>query len=287
MQRGEAPSAAAQRTHMRETATALAPVISAHDVVITHGNGPQVGFLALQTAACGPAMPLDVLGAESEGMIGYVIEQELIAAAPQKPIVTVLTQTVVDATDPSFSRPSKPIGPVYDQAEGQRLAEAHGWALAAESSGVRRIVPSPHPIAVLERDVIALLLDNGVTVVCAGGGGVPVIRQADGSLHGVEAVVDKDRTSALLADLLDIDQLLILTDVKGVYDGWGGPKARVLRDVPAAQLAEMHFPEGSMGPKVEAACHFVSRPGRTAVIGRLQDAALMLEGRAGTRVTFG
>ncbi len=284
--RGEPLTLANQRRNVRRAVQALAPLAHTHELVITHGNGPQVGLLALQSAACPPgeAYPLDVLDAESEGMIGYLIEQELGNVLPGRQCATLLTQIEVAADDPAFRAPAKPIGPVYREAEARRLAAARGWAIAPEGAGYRRVVASPRPRRILELGVIELLMRQGVIVICAGGGGIPVVRRADGSLIGVEAVIDKDLASGLLARELRADALLLLTDVDGVYLGWGGAQARRLEAVTPAALRAHVFAPGSMGPKVQAACEFVEATGATAAIGRLQDAAALLAGQAGTRI---
>jgi carbamate kinase len=291
LRRGEPMTAATQRTNVKRAVAALLPLFEAgHQLVITHGNGPQVGLLSLQAEA-GPrdgAYPLDVLDAESEGMVGYLIEQELGNVLPAGRLVaTLLTQIRVDRRDPAFRRPMKPIGPVYAQAEAQRLAEARGWAVAQDGSGWRRVVASPRPLQVLEARVIELLVSQGVAVICAGGGGIPVIERSDGSLAGVEAVIDKDLASALLARQLGADHLMLLTDVEGVYLDWGTPAARLIRHAGGGALNASDFAPGSMGPKVEAATGFAAETGRPASIGRLEDAALILAGKAGTTVGAG
>jgi carbamate kinase len=288
LRRGETMSAAIQRANVRRAAAALAALIAeGHKVVVTHGNGPQVGLLALQSAA-GPsdsAFPLDVLGAESEGMVGYLIEQELGNFLPEGAMVaTLLTQTMVDPWDPAFQRPEKPIGPVYGEAEARQLERKRGWKLARDGKGWRRVVASPEPLEILETRVISLLVDRNVTVICAGGGGIPVVERETGDFVGVEAVIDKDRVSALLARQLGADLLLLLTDVDGVYVDFGTDKARRLGRVSAHELAAYGFAAGSMGPKVDAATSFVLMTGRTAAIGRLEDAAAIVAGRAGTIV---
>jgi carbamate kinase len=286
IRRGERAEAATQRANIVRAVRAVAAVARRHEVVVTHGNGPQVGLLALQAEAYRDVAPypLDVLGAESEGMIGYLLEQELMNALPGRPVATLLTQVTVDAADPAFTRPSKPIGPVYDEPAGRRLAAERGWAVAPDGDGVRRVVASPEPRAILELSTIRFLVAGGVLVVCAGGGGVPVTVAAHGAVHGVEAVVDKDRAAALLAERLDADALLLLTDVPGVVAGWGTAAAVELDRVTPAQLRDMTFAAGSMGPKVEAACRFAERTGRLAAIGALDDAEAILAGRAGTQV---
>jgi carbamate kinase len=282
LRRGERPSAETQRANVRAAVHALLPILTAHEVVITHGNGPQVGFLALQSAAQEPTMPLDVLGAESEGMIGYVLAQELTSALPQRQVATLLTQTLVDGHDPAFDAPSKPIGPMYDEKTARNLASERGWAIRPDETGFRRVVASPEPLAVLEESVIRLLMGNGVVIVCAGGGGIPVIREGSGYL-GIEAVVDKDRTSAVLAAALDMDALLILTDVDGVYTEWGTTGAQRIPSIVPGHFNPAGFAAGSMQPKIEAALAFASNEGRFAAIGRLSDAVGLLDGTAGTR----
>jgi carbamate kinase len=287
LRRGEPVTAEGQRANIRRAAVALAELMRQdHQLVITHGNGPQVGLLALQGAAAGAAaFPLDVLGAETEGMIGYVLQQELDNAyAPQACFATLLTQVEVDPNDPAFAFPTKPVGPVYTQAEAERLSADRGWTIAPDGSGWRRVVASPKPQRILELEVIRLLVDQGVVVICAGGGGIPVAERADGSFVGIEAVIDKDHASGLLAAALKADAFLMLTDVDAVYTGWGTPAQRAIGDIAAETLQEMEFASGSMGPKVEAACAFAGQTGGMAGIGALQDAAAILGRRAGTRV---
>lgn len=288
LRRGEPLTAQSQRENVRGATLALAELIAAgHRLVITHGNGPQVGLLALQSAA-GPtesAQPLDILGAQSEGMIGYLIEQELDSRLPDGHLLaTLLTQTLVSATDPAFGAPTKPIGPVYDEATAGRLAAERGWRIARDGDTWRRVVASPEPLDILEIKVISLLVNQGVTVICAGGGGIPVVEAANGSLIGVEAVVDKDLASALLARRLNADMLLLLTDVDAVYTDFGTPAARALGRVSPQDLAPDRFPAGSMGPKVAAAVAFAASTGKPAAIGRLADAMAIISGERGTRV---
>lgn len=288
LRRGEPLTAQSQRKNVAEAAAALAELIAAgHRLVITHGNGPQVGLLALQSAA-GPAesaQPLDILGAQSEGMIGYLIEQELDSRLPDGQLLaTLLTQTQVSADDPAFVAPTKPIGPVYDEATAGRLAAERGWAVARDGDKWRRVVASPEPLDILEIKVISLLVNQGVIVICAGGGGIPVVELPDGSLIGVEAVVDKDLASGLLASRLGADMLLLLTDVDAVYSDFGTSVACALRCVNPKDLLPSRFPAGSMGPKVATAVAFVTKPGRTAAIGRLADAMAIVRGERGTIV---
>jgi carbamate kinase len=284
--RGEPLDPERQRGRVRGAARALAEIARDHRLVVTHGNGPQVGLLALQAAALpgvAPA-PLDVLGAESEGMIGYWIEQELANALPGAEVATLLTQVEVDPRDPAFARPTKPIGPVYPEAEARRLAGERGWQLASERGGLRRVVASPAPLRILELGTIALLVAAGVLVVCSGGGGIPVVRGPDGAVRGVEAVIDKDRSAALLASGLGAERLLLLTDVVAVYADWPEPRERPIRRARAAELDPAAFDAGSMAPKLDAARRFLAAGGRSAHIGSLEEAASVLAGRAGTEI---
>lgn len=288
LKRGEPMTAANQRANIRHAAQSLAPLLgNKHQLVITHGNGPQVGLLALQAAA-GPsegAYPLDVLDAESEGMVGYMIEQELGNALPSGCLVaTLLTQILVDARDPAFRHPTKPIGPVYEKTVAERLAQHRGWSIGEDERGWRRVVPSPRPLRVLEAKVIEFLVGHSVTVICAGGGGIPVVQRDDGSLAGVEAVIDKDLASALIARQLNADHLMLLTDVDGVYLDWGTPAARLIARAGPSALHPKDFSEGSMRPKLEAAIEFSVETGCSASIGCLEHAALLLEGDGGTTI---
>jgi carbamate kinase len=266
----------------------LARVAAAHELVLTHGNGPQVGLLALQSAACKDAetYPLDVLGAETDGMLGYLIEQELSnALGGSRTVATLLTRVEVDAGDPAFERPTKPIGPVYTQSEAERIAAARHWTIAADGTGFRRVVASPRPLRVLGLDPVRWLLERGAVVIAAGGGGIPVAKGAEGrSLHGVDAVIDKDLCSGLLARGIEADCLVIVTDVKAVFLDWGTPGQRAVGKVTPQALARHTFAAGSMGPKVEAACEFVLATGKKAVIGSLEQIEAMLAGSAGTQV---
>lgn len=288
LKRGEPMTAEAQHTNVRIAATALADLARDHQIIVAHGNGPQVGLLALQGAAHDPAKPwpLDVLGAETEGMIGYLIEQELMNALPEgSQCATLLSRVEVDPNDPAFETPSKPIGPVYTEAEAKQAARDHGWAMVTEGSGGRRrVVPSPLPLRIVGLDAIKVLLGAGHTVICAGGGGIPVMRNADGEMTGVEAVIDKDRTSALLALGIEADALLLLTDVEAVFERFGTPEQRAIGASTPSAVIDIDLPPGSMGPKVAAAAAFVTASGKFAGIGQLTDARAILEGRAGTRL---
>jgi carbamate kinase len=287
LQRGQPLAADVQRHNIEVAAGAIAQIAQTHQVVVTHGNGPQVGLLALQAEAyrAVPPYPLDVLNAETEGMIGYLIEQQLRNHLPGRQVVTLLTQVEVDANDPAFAQPSKPIGPLYPQAEAEQLAAERGWEIAPDGEAYRRVVPSPEPRRILELATIRLLVQAGALVICAGGGGIPVVITPGGGIRGVEAVIDKDRAAALLAIALNADALLLLTDMDAVYTDWKAPTAQSLRDATPQQLRQHTFAPGSMGPKVEAACRFVEATHALAGIGRLEDAAAILAGKAGTRVS--
>jgi carbamate kinase len=287
LRRGEAPESAAQRRNVDSAVASIAELAREHEVVLTHGNGPQVGLLALQSEAYTqvPAYPLDVLGAESEGMIGYLLEQGLRNELPGREVATLLTQVVVDLGDPAFGAPTKPIGSVYAESDARRLAAERGWAIAPDGDGFRRVVASPEPLEIVELDAIRMLLDGGVLPICVGGGGIPVSR--NGTLAGVEAVIDKDKAAGLLAERLGADALLLLTDVEAVELGWGTPDARPLGTVSVGELREHVFAPGSMAPKVAAACRFVEQTGGKAAIGALDRAAEILAGSSGTTVVAG
>ena len=286
LKRGEPLTEVNQRANVRRAAEAIAPLCAAgNELIITHGNGPQVGLLALQSAA-GPAgtqQPLDVLSAETEGMLGYLIEQELRnALLSGREVASVLSQLIVDPKDPAFSTPTKPIGPIYAEDEAQRLSYERGWSIVHDGAAWRRAVASPRPLAILGLGVISLLASRGVIVICVGGGGIPVARAEDGRLYGVEAVIDKDYASALLAREVNADGLLLLTDVDSVYLGWRTARAQSVAAAGPNDLDPTGFEPGSMRPKVEAAIEFARRTGKRAAIGRLEDAAALLIGAAGT-----
>ena len=287
LRRGEPLDAETAQRNAKVAAGALAAVAKDHRLVVTHGNGPQIGLLALQSEAYHEvrSYPLDVLGAESEGMIGYLLEQELGNALPERHVATLLTRTVVSADDPAFTHPTKPIGPVYEADVAQQLAAQRGWAIAPDGAGWRRVVPSPAPREIVEASTIRLLLDNDVLVVCGGGGGIPVAVGAAGALHGVEAVIDKDLATALLAQDLGADLLVLLTDVAAVELDWGTRDARPVREITVRALRKHQFAAGSMGPKIAAASAFVTNTGGTAMIGALADASAVVAGVAGTTIT--
>ena len=288
LKRGEPMTYDAQRTNVRIAAVALADLARDHQIIVAHGNGPQVGLLALQAASYAPQTlwPLDVLGAETEGMIGYLIEQELMNALPAGvECATLLTRVEVNRQDPAFDQPTKPIGPVYTAEEAKLVRAEHTWSMVSEpKGGLRRVVPSPLPQRILGLAAIKLLVEAGVCVICAGGGGIPVVRNDMGGMEGVEAVIDKDRTAALLAQDLKADALLMLTDVAAVMRDFGTPTEAAIRNITPDTLDMMTFEAGSMGPKIAAANAFVRAGGALAGIGTLQDARAILEGRVGTQI---
>ncbi len=285
LERGEAPDCDIQEAHVLKAAQALAALGEDHDLVITHGNGPQVGVLALESTG-DPALsrpyPFDVLGAQTQGMIGYWLVQALQNALPGRQVACLVSRTLVSADDPAFARPAKFVGPVYGGPRAHRLAKAHGWQVRQDGAQWRRVVPSPEPAALIDLASVRLLADNGAIVICAGGGGVPVVRDGAGGLRGVEAVVDKDLAAALLAQALGADALLLLTDIEAVQDGFGTPHARPIRHATPGELRARSFPAGSMGPKIEAVCRFVEATGKMAAIGQLADAQALLDRKAGT-----
>jgi carbamate kinase len=293
LRRDQAPTAENQRANVRDACRALAPLASSHELVVSHGNGPQVGLLALQAAAYEQVepYPLDVLGAQTEGMIGYMIEQELGNQLPfHRHLATLLTMIEVDRDDPAFADPTKPIGPVYSDAVAASLARERGWAFKRDGKAMRRVVPSPKPKRIFGIHAIEMLLDLGMVVICSGGGGIPTAYTdeevpAGRRLVGIEAVIDKDMASALLACDLGADALLIATDVDGVYRGWGTPDQQAIREATPDELLADEFAEGSMGPKVKAACMFVERTSGFAAIGTLTAVDAMIRREAGTIVT--
>jgi carbamate kinase len=293
LRRGEQPDAAIQIEHVRAAAEALAPLAAEHDLLICHGNGPQVGMLALESEN-DPALtrpyPLDALVAQTQGLIGYWLVQCLRNAGVTKPVLGLVTQTLVDPEDPAFGAPTKFVGPGYAQDQARRLAARHGWTVAADGGRWRRVVPSPEPRGIVEQDAVTRLLDGGAVVVCGGGGGAPVTADGDGRLRGVEAVVDKDATAALLAVSVHADRLLVLTDVDAVMADFGTPRATALHRLDLGDLdglGRSAFPAGSMGPKIAACRHFVETTGHPAAIGSLTDAAALLDGSAGTTLSKG
>ena len=289
LRRGEPMTAEAQRRNVRIAAAAIAPIAEGNELVITHGNGPQVGLLALQDAAYEPEedFPLDVLGAETEGMIGYMIEQELGNLLPfEVPFATLLSMVEVDPKDPAFQNPTKFVGPVYEKVEADRIAAQKGWVFKPDGPKWRRVVPSPAPKRVFETRPVKWLLERGTIVICAGGGGIPTMYEpgADRKLVGVEAVVDKDACSELLAREIGADLLVMATDADAVFLDFGTPKQRGIHRTSPAALEAHRFPAGSMGPKVAAACHFARETGRTAAIGALADIPAIVRGEKGTSI---
>lgn len=286
LKRGESLDAAVQRGNVKVAAEAVAELAQDHRVVLTHGNGPQVGLLALQNEAYTAVAPypLDVLDAESAGMVGYMLQQELGRHLPRERLATLLTQVIVEVDDPAFASPTKPVGPVYTAFEARELSRDRDWVLAPDGCSFRRVVPSPEPRKIVEIESVRLLVDHGITVTCTGGGGIPVATDEQGDLVGVEAVIDKDLAASLLARELGAHALLLLTDVDAVYEGWGTSGSTPIRSATPAQLRALDLPPGSMGPKVEAVCRFVEQGGRLGGIGSLEDASKILRGEAGTVV---
>ena len=292
LKRGEPMTAEVQRKNIRVAAEAMAPVAKEHELVISHGNGPQVGLLALQGAAYKPdeAYPLDVLGAETEGMIGYMIEQELGNLLPfEVPFATLLTMIEVDPDDPGFDNPTKFVGPVYDQATADRIAAEKNWVFKKDGDKWRRVVPSPEPKRIFEIRPIRWLLEKGVIVIAAGGGGIPTMYKpgADRQLMGVEAVIDKDLASELLARDLNADLFIMATDATAVFLNWGKPDAKAIHRANPKAMQTYQFPAGSMGPKVDAACRFAEATGKTAAIGALADIPGIVAGEKGTLINTG
>ncbi|CAB3768480.1 carbamate kinase [Paraburkholderia humisilvae] len=288
LQRGQPMTDSQQRDNVRIAAAQIAKVAPGNELVVAHGNGPQVGLLALQSAAYKEVTPypLDVLGAQTEGMIGYMIEQELGNLLPfEVPFATILTQVEVDPDDPAFKRPTKPIGPVYTKEEAERFAKEKGWSIAPDGDKFRRVVASPRPHRIFEIRPVKWLLEKGTIVICAGGGGIPTSYGPNRQLHGVEAVIDKDLCSALLAQELEADLLIIATDVNAAYVDWGKPTQKAIARAHPDDLDQLGFASGSMGPKVQAAMEFARNTGNDAVIGALPDIVAIVERAAGTRIS--
>lgn len=288
LRRGEPMTADNQRANIRIATEQIAKIHPGNQLVIAHGNGPQIGLLSLQAAAYSQVSPypLDVLGAETDGMIGYIIEQELGNLLDfEVPFATLLTQVEVDPNDPAFQAPSKPIGPVYSKADAEKLAAEKGWAIAPDGDKFRRVVASPKPKRIFEIRPIKWLLEKGSIVICAGGGGIPTIYDANGKLQGVEAVIDKDLCSALLAEQLESDLLVIATDVSAAFIDFGKPTQKAIAQAHPDEMDKLGFAAGSMGPKVQAACEFARHTGKVAVIGSLSDIEAIIQGKAGTRIS--
>jgi carbamate kinase len=285
LERGEPPESRIQEDHVIKAVAGLAPLAAAHELVITHGNGPQVGMLAVESAR-DPVLtrpyPFDVLGAQTQGMIGYWLTMALQNELPGRQVSCVISRTLVRADDPAFAHPDKFVGPVYDEQHARVLAATQGWQVRKDGTRWRRVVPSPEPVELIDLPAIRTLLDTGAIVICSGGGGIPVAADGQGRRHGVEAVVDKDLAAAILAIALRADALLLLTDVAAVQDDYGTPRSRPIGRATPAWMRSRVFPAGSMGPKVEAACRFAEATGKPAAIGRLTDAWELLDGRTGT-----
>lgn len=287
LKRGEPMHYEVQRANVRMACQQIAKVLPGNELIITHGNGPQVGLIALQQNAYTdvPMYPLDAIGAESVGMIGYMIARELTNVVPRSITVTnVLTQTEIDPNDPAFKQPTKPIGPIYTKEEAEKLSQTHGWTMASDNDKFRRVVASPDPQRILGLSALKTLIENRHLVVCCGGGGVPVYFDSEGQLNGAEAVIDKDLASSLLAISINADLFVIATDVDGVYTDWGKPSQSLIRQIDATSLRRMSFAQGSMDPKVEAACRFAEQTERTAVIGALNQIEKIINGERGTQV---
>lgn len=288
MKRGDKPDAELQIANVAVAVKTLAMLAEEHELIITHGNGPQVGLLALESANdsnLSKPYPFDTLGAQTQGMIGYWMLQALQNALPGRQVMALVTQTLVSAIDPAFENPTKFVGQVFDQAEAEKLAQENGWVVKPDGQYWRRVVPSPTPQRVVETRLIRKAVRDGVVVVCAGGGGVPVIRDAQGRMSGVEAVIDKDLTASMLAEALECDAFLILTDVPRVMTDFGTPEQAEIGHTTPHELRSIEFPAGSMGPKVEAVCRFVETTGDMAAIGKLDQAVEILKGTAGTIIT--
>jgi len=290
LRRGEPMTAENQRTNVRIACEALAPIAAEHQLVIGHGNGPQVGLLSLQQAAYAKVdpYPFDVLGAQTEGMIGYMIEQELGNLLPfERPFATLLTMIEVDPADPAFKNPTKFIGPIYGKEDADRVAKEKGWIFKQDGDKWRRVVPSPMPKRIFELRPIKWLLERNTIVIAAGGGGIPTMYEAgaDRKLVGVECVIDKDFATELLARELGADLFVVLTDTDAVYVDWGKPTQRAIRCASVEGISAFSFPAGSMGPKVEAACRFAKATGKVGAIGALADLSRIIAGKAGTTVT--
>ncbi|KPL92580.1 carbamate kinase [Vibrio splendidus] len=286
LRRGEPLEADVQRRNIETAVKTISEIAKVYNVVLVHGNGPQVGLLALQGLEYKKVnpYPLDVLGSETQGMIGYMLMQEFKNYLPDRNISCMLTQMTVDPNDPAFADPTKPIGPIYEEAEARELAEKFHWIVKPDGQHFRRVVPSPRPTGIVEHEAITQLIDAGHLVICTGGGGIPV-KKENGKLVGVEAVIDKDMSAAFLAKQLDADALLILTDAEAVYLDWGKPTQHALRSTTPSELAKFTFDAGSMGPKIEASCEFIQQGGKVVGIGALEDGLQILQGQAGTNIT--
>ena len=288
LERGQKPDASVQIENVLTAVNALAPLAEEHELIITHGNGPQVGVLALQSAndeKLSEPYPFDTLGAMTQGMIGYWLQQGFQNALPGRDVCAVVTQTLVDPKDPAFANPTKFVGEVYNEEEAKRFEAERGWVMKADGQYFRRVVGSPVPKGIVEIDLVRRLVDGGTVTICSGGGGIPAGRNEEGKLYGIEAVVDKDLTGATLARELGADFFMILTDVPAVMENFGTPEQSEINRAKPEELRAKGFAAGSMGPKVEAACQFVEASNGAAGIGRLADAVAVVKGEAGTIIT--
>lgn len=288
LERGQKPDARIQIDNVNTAVDALAPVAEEHELVITHGNGPQVGVIALQSAndpKLSEPYPFDTLGAMTQGMIGYWLQHALKNALPDREVVCTINQTLVDADDPAFDNPTKFVGEVYTEEQAKEFEAERGWVMKADGPYFRRVVGSPIPKSIVEIKTIKELVGAGTTVICSGGGGIPVKQDESGKLVGVEAVIDKDRSGAVLSEELGADMFIVLTDVPAVMENWGTPEQREINRATPDELRDQGFAAGSMGPKVEAAIQFVEATGGVAAIGRLADAQQIIAGEAGTIIT--
>ncbi len=285
LRRGEPLEAAVQRHNIEIAVNTISKIAQEYNVVLVHGNGPQVGLLALQGLEYKKVSPypLDVLGSETQGMIGYMLMQEFKNQMPDTNVTCMLTQMTVDPNDPAFTNPTKPIGPIYNEAEAREMAEKHQWTIKPDGQHFRRVVPSPQPTGIIENDAITKLIDESHLVICTGGGGIPVKRM-NGKLVGVEAVIDKDMSAAFLAKQINAEALLILTDADAVYLDWGRPTQHALRCTNPSELSKHEFEAGSMGPKIQASCEFIKHGGKLVGIGSLEDGVRILQGLAGTNI---
>jgi len=298
LQAKEKGTAEDQLKHVKETAKHFLDIIKeGYLISVTHGNGPQVGAILLQNELSHdilPDMPLDICGAESQGLIGYMIQRltfnEIVKQKDDIKVASILTQVLVDKNDEAFEKPTKPVGPYYSKEEAEELKLNKNWTMVEQTGkGYRRCVPSPEPKEIIEAFSISHLFDKKVIVISCGGGGIPVIRNEDGTLIGIEAVIDKDKTAALLAKTIKADVLMILTDVEKAYINFHKPNQQELNKITVKEarnyLEEAQFAEGSMGPKIEAACRFVESGGKRAIITSLKKAVLALKGKTGTIIS--
>jgi len=289
LQRGEPQEEENLVNNIKRAVKAIANLAKDHTLILCHGNGPQVGLLSLQADAYHEVKPygLDVLCAESQGMIGYLLQRELNSELKDKTVVTLITQVIVDHNDPAFKQPSKPIGPFYSKEEANQYQQEKNWQFIEEKNGFRRIVPSPMPFEIVELPLIKLLVENRCLVICGGGGGISVFKNVNNQLVGIESIIDKDLTAAEIAIALKADKFVILTDIDGVYKNWEQKNAQVIRNITSDELEQMQFAAGSMEPKIKAATKFVQDTNKKVMIGALIDAEKVLREEAGTTIVKG